>query len=76
MKLTAKVMRRNFPECIPNCNCMKNAAPEDELYKVRFHLATPTGPIIQAVDATCDRCGKTAYSDVSRLGLTRDMLIL
>ncbi len=76
MKMTVKVMKRNFPECLPTCDCMKRAVPEEEICNVRLHLSTPTGSVIQAVDATCDRCGKSAYRNVAHLGLTKDMLIL
>ena len=76
MKMTAKTLQRNFPECVPACNCGKKDEESDALYKVRLHLSKPTGLVIQAVDVTCDCCGKTAFAHVARLGVTRDMLHL
>lgn len=76
MKMTVKVLQRNFPECVPACDCAKKAGTDDTLYKVRLHLSKPTGLVIQAVDVTCDCCGKNAYTPVANLGVTRDMLKL
>lgn len=76
MKMSVKVVQRNFPECLPKCDCAKRAAANDALFKVRLHLAEPTGKVIQAVDVTCDACGKSAYTTVAHLGLTRDELKL
>ena len=76
MKMTVTAAKRNLPECIPECTCARTVTPETELYNVRFHLSTPTGPVIQAVDVTCDHCGKTRYKNLEYLGLTRGDLIL
>ena len=76
MKMTVKALQRNFPECVPACDCAKKANDHDALYKVRLHLSKPTGLVIQAVDVTCDCCGKNAYAPVVNLGVTRDMLKL
>ena len=76
MKMTVKTLQRNFPECVPACDCAKKAKDTDALYNVRLHLSKPTGLVIQAVDVTCDRCGKTAFATISKLGMTRDTLHL
>ena len=76
MKMTAKTLQNNFPECIPACGCGKKAKESDALYKVRLHLSKPTGLVIQAVDVTCDCCGRSAYATVAKKGVTRDMLRL
>lgn len=76
MKMTVKALQRNFPECVPACDCGKKAKESDALYKVRLHLSKPTGLVIQAVDVTCDYCGKAAFAPVAKRGVTREMLKL
>ena len=76
MKMTKKALQENFPMCTPKCDCAKTANENDALYMVRLHLSQPTGLVIQAVDVTCDCCGKNAYAPVANLGVTREMLKL
>jgi hypothetical protein len=76
MKMSVKAMQTYFPGCMPNCYCANKHGEDYAQFKVRMHLAQPTGKVIQAVDVTCDCCGKSAYTPVAHLGLTRDELKL
>ena len=71
MKMSLSGMLKTFPECMPNCCCANKYGSDYAQFKVRLHMAQPTGDVIQAVDATCDCCGRTAYVPIAHRKLTR-----
>ena len=76
MKMTVESVLRNFHVRVPGCECNKTVSKTAPIYIVRLHLNKPDTREIQAVDVTCECCGKTAYANVAQLGVTREMLVL
>ena len=75
MKMSVKDVQKNFPSGMPDCYCANKHDENYAQYKVRLHLARPTGKVIQAVDVTCDCCGRSAFAPVAHLGITREQIV-